>query len=349
MKTLSTKAILALLKTTDTLLLNQLFNNADNVRKKYVGDAVHLRGLLEISNHCSRSCHYCGLRKQNTKLNRYRMLNAEILECAKLALKLGYGTVVLQAGEDLDLSPQEITTTIETLKQTTNLAITLSLGERNVDELYDWKRAGADRYLLRFETSDSDLYQKIHPAKNSNKISSPNDRIDLLKAMQQMGYEIGSGIMIGIPGQTYQSLAQDLLLCQKLDLDMVGVGPYITNPDTPLGQTNITETLDQVPNTELMTYKVMALTRLLCNDANIPSATALASLNKTSGRELGLQRGANVVMPNVTPPQYRVHYLIYPGKACINETAKQCQHCMQKRIASIGRFIGQGQGNRVKK
>jgi biotin synthase len=353
---LSTQKIQTLLKTTDLQKLNQLFSDADSIRKKNVGDAIHLRGLLEISNYCGRKCHYCGLRHQNSNLTRYRMSLKEILECAILTKKFNYGTIVLQSGEDLDISQQAVESIIKSIKQNTDLAITLSLGERSLKELQTWKNAGADRYLLRFETSDVELYRKIHPSKDSSQLSHPSDRINLLRSMRQIGYEIGSGVMIGIPGQTFDRLTEDLLLFHALDLDMIGVGPYILNPDTPLGQKYPSfqhpplqyHLVNQVPNTELMTYKVMALTRLLCCDANIPSATALASLNKAYGRELGLQRGANVVMPNVTPTKYRKKYMLYPGKACTNETAGQCQKCMHRRIASIGRRIGYGPGSRLK-
>jgi biotin synthase len=166
-----------------------------------------------------------------------------------------------------------------------------------------------------------------------------------------LGYEAGSGVMAGIPGQSYASLARDIELFGQLDLDMIGIGPFIANPDTPLGQGEIAFDInpnEQVPNTELTTYKAVALTRLVCPQANIPSTTALATINKDMGRELGLMRGANIVMPNLTPLEYRMKYEIYPGKACINETAQQCNGCLRGRIASIGRHVGTGQGGRKK-
>lgn len=321
--------------------LADLFARADATRKEHVGDAVHLRGLVEISNHCVRGCTYCGLRSANGSVTRYRMTAGEIYACADAAQKRGYGTLVMQAGEDPALSRGWIADIVRGIKQRTSLAITLSLGERSGDCLAAWRAAGADRYLLRFETSDRSLYQRIHPPMHGK-----SDRVHILHTLRELGYEVGSGIMIGIPGQTYATIANDLLLFRALDLDMVGVGPFIAHPATPLGQIQIQPSLDQVPASEAMVYKVVALTRLLCPDANIPSTTALATINRSSGRELGLLRGANVVMPNLTPPQYRALYEIYPDKACVNETAEVCDVCLESRITRIGRTVAVGPGGR---
>ena len=221
------------------------------------------------------------------------------------------------------------------------LAITLSVGERPLEELQQWRDAGADRYLMRFETSNRALYDVIHPPRPGQ---ARSDRFELLRAMRQMGYEIGSGVMIGIPGQTHADLATDIELFAELDLDMIGVGPFIPHPAGPAASLPPAAT-DQAPNTELMAYKMVALTRLACPAANIPSTSALATLNKATGRELGMQRGANVVMPNLTPVQYRAMYEIYPAKACIDETAEQCLHCLRARIAAIGRTVAVGRGD----
>jgi biotin synthase len=207
-----------------------------------------------------------------------------------------------------------------------------------------WKEAGADRYLLRFETSNRQLYDRIHPPLPGKH----SDRISILRRLRELGYEIGSGVMIGIPGQTYDDLANDIEIFRTLNLDMIGVGPYIPHHDTPLGQNEKELSApegEQVPNTEEMTYKVIALTRLACPMSNIPSTTALATLNTDSGRELGLSRGANIVMPNMTPRKYRAMYEIYPAKACIDETAADCRACMRRRILSIGRNVGSGRGD----
>ncbi len=336
--------ILKWLRTTDQDRLEELWRTADETRKQNVGDEVHLRGLLEISNHCARSCWYCGIRADNSMLQRYRMPEEEIMACVREALDYGYGTVVMQAGEDYGITAEWMEKIIRLIKSETDLAVTLSLGERSESELRAWKEAGADRYLMRFETSNQELYDKIHPPMSGK----GSDRIKLLRKLRETGYEVGSGVMIGIPGQTYDDLANDIELFRTLDLDMIGVGPFIAHGDTPLGDSSLAPAApegEQVPNTEEMTYKVVALTRIACPLANIPSTTALATLNTATGRELGLSRGANIVMPNMTPKHYRAMYEIYPAKACIDETAADCRACMHRRILSIGRTIGKGRGD----
>lgn len=341
------KQIIAWLRENDEQKLETLWRDADETRIAHVGDSVHLRGLIEISNICVRSCGYCGISADNRQIERYRMTAEEILECAHKAVDFGYGTVVMQAGEDYGITREWMAGLIRRIKAETPLAVTLSLGERPEEDLVEWRKAGADRYLIRFETSNRELYDRIHPPLGGK----TSDRFVILQNLRKLGYEAGSGIMIGIPGQTYEDLARDILAFRELDLDMIGVGPFIPHPETPLGQSLPAKTANQVPNTEQMTYKVIALTRLVCPEANIPSTTALASLNKADGRELGLMRGANIVMPNLTPPQYRILYEIYPNKACITETSEACASCMSMRILNIGRTIGSGQGgrNRVNK
>ena len=333
--------LLAWLTETDEIRLGQLWAEADRVRHASVGDAVHLRGLIEISNYCVRRCAYCGLRVERSALVRYRMSADEVLAAAHDAVKFDYGTVVLQAGEDPGWRAEKIADIVRRIKAETPLAVTLSLGERSPDEWKLWRAAGADRYLLRFETANRALYDLIHPAGPNGKIS---DRIAMLHELRTMGYEIGSGVMIGIPGQTYLDLARDLETFRELDLDMIGIGPFIPHPDTPLGKNPAAPRPEQPPADELMTLKMVALTRLMCPRANIPSTTALATLNLEQGRELGLQRGANIVMPNVTPLRYRALYEIYPGKACIREDGAQCSFCLRGRLAALGRPLGKGQG-----
>lgn len=326
--------------------LEALWQWADRVRKENVGDEVHLRGLIEISNYCIRQCGYCGLRFGNKTLERYRMSEEEIMDCVREAERCGYGTVVLQSGEDYGIETKWFANFIRHIKKETQLVVTLSVGERPDEDLETWRKAGADRYLLRFETSDEALYHLIHPSLPGRE----SNRLAILKTLKKLGYETGSGIMIGIPGQTYESLAEDIDLFQRLDLDMVGVGPYISHLQTPLGQGESRRRIpkeEQVPNTEQMTYKVVALARVVCPQANIPSTTALATINREQGRELGLMRGANVVMPNLTPLKYRALYEIYPSKACIRETAWECHSCLTHRIQSIGRRVGIGRGDRI--
>ena len=342
---ISRDQILGWLRETDGEALQELWRAADETRHRFVGDAVHLRGLIEIGNYCVRGCAYCGLQAGNAAIDRYRMTEDEILACARDAVEFGYGTVVLQAGEDYGFRTDWVAQVVRRIKQDTGLAATLSLGERPDADLETWRAAGADRYLLRFETSDPHLYELIHPSLPQR----ASDRFAILRTLGRLGYEVGSGVMIGIPGQSYASLAQDIALFRELDLDMIGVGPFIAHPQTPLGDGRLQTALpagEQAPATELMVYKVVALTRLVCPESNIPSTTALATLNKVNGREYGLMRGANIVMPNLTPPEYRVRYEIYPDKACINETASACRSCLRLRVESIGRHLGAGPGER---
>ncbi len=327
--------ILGWLREDDEVRLQELWARADQVRRETVGDAVHLRGLVEISNHCTRQCLYCGIRAGNSRMERYRMTRSQILECAREAVRLGYGSVVLQSGEDPGITCPEMTGTIEAIKQETPLAITLSLGEREDDELREWKRTGADRYLLRFETSNRSLFRRIHPPRGTQ----PSDRMAGLLRLRDLGYEIGSGVMVGLPGQTIEDLAEDLLAFARIDLDMIGLGPYVPAPNTPLWRETRTDW-----DRELMTYKMFALARLVCPRANIPATTALATINRTTGRELGLRRGANVLMPNLTPARYRSLYRIYPDKACLNEEGFP-EGGLRAWIAGIGRTAGSGRGD----
>jgi len=357
-------SILAWLRETDAARLEELWDRADRTRREHVGDEVHLRGLVEFSNHCVRLCGYCGIRRDNDAIRRYRMSEDEILACALQAVRFGYGTVVLQSGEDYGATAAWVAGVVRRLRAETPLAITLSLGERRDEETRLWREAGADRYLLRFETTNQELYERIHPSLGG----WASDRFAQLRRLREQGYEIGSGVMVGVPGQAWADLAEDILRFGDLDLDMIGVGPYIPHPATPLGRVAAEAAGacphegaaaiasgveappplpdgEQVPNDELTTLKAVALTRLVCPDSNIPSTTALATIDQAQGRELGLRRGANIVMPNLTPPAYRTAYEIYPGKACVTETAEACHGCLQGRILSIGRTVGTGRGD----
>lgn len=320
--------------------LSVLWKLADDLRRQCVGDEVHLRGLLEISNHCVRRCAYCGINAGNSSLPRYRMNGGEILECARQAKSLGCGTVVLQAGEDYGLSRRLVAEAVRSIKDETGLAVTLSLGERPEADLAEWKLAGADRYLLRFETSDGALYRRIHPAVSEDE----PDRIVLLGTLRELGYETGSGIMVGLPGQSYESIAADIALFRKLDLDMIGIGPFILHPATALGKES--GGADQAPPTELMALKAVALARLVCPHANIPATTALSTMNRSAWYEAALRRGANVVMPDITPERYRSLYEIYPGKASSGEHGIADPASIRLRIEAMGRPIAAGPGAR---
>jgi len=303
--------ILTWLRESDTGRLGELFERADRTRQESVGDEVHLRALVEVSSYCRRNCAYCGLRASNHRSNRYRMTAKEVVEALVPAAGYGCGTAVLQAGEDPELAVSYFVDLIRRIKGELGLAVTLSLGERSSSELQAYRRAGADRYLLRFETSNQPLLDRVHPRLRSDRRS----RLDVVRELHDLGFEVGSGVMVGLPQTSYDDLARDLALFRDLDLDMIGVGPYIPHPFTPLGANpNPLAPGRQVPSDVTMTCKVIALARLLCPSTNIPATTALATVDP-DGRELGLSRGANVWMPNFTPRRFRERYDIYPGKA----------------------------------
>lgn len=334
--------ILSTLRETSPEALADLWKRADAVRREAVGPDVHLRGLLEISSHCARSCLYCGLRAENKGLTRYRMTREEILACLKEIAGAGYGTVVLQSGEDPALNIDWMAGLIQDIKSSSRLAVTLSLGEQSDAALEAWREAGADRYLLRFETSHAGLYGRIHPPRKG---SGASDRLRILRKLMALGYETGSGVMVGIPGQTHEMLAADIALFRDLGLHMVGVGPFIPHPDTPLGGAPASDTADQVPPTDLMVFKAMALTRILCPGTNIPVTTALSTINQEKGRELGLRRGGNVIMPNFTPLKFRASYAIYPEKACIRDSGIESDRKVRELIKRVGRQAGTGRGD----
>jgi biotin synthase len=318
---------------TDPIFWQKVREEADRVRQKYVGDAVHLRGLVEFSNYCRCNCCYCGLRRDNREVHRYRLEPEEIVQTALFAAELGYGTVVLQSGEDPYFSAEIIEQIILEIKKKTALAITLSVGERTEEDYTIWRQAGADRYLLRHETADPTLYSSLHPGRKLE------ERIGCLKSLHRLGFEVGSGFMVGLPGQGPDTLAADLLLLQKLDVDMLGIGPFIPSPQTPLDR--------EAGGSFEQTVNMVALARLILPLANIPATTAMGTLS-AEGREITLKAGANVVMPNVTPTKYRSLYQIYPGKICTGEEAGECRLCIEGRIKSIGRTVGQGQGESLK-
>lgn len=307
-----------------------LFQAADRVREKYVGNQVELRGLVEFSNICKQNCLYCGLRRDNQQVDRYRLEAEIILEFGCRAAELGYKTLVLQSGEDDFFTAERLGPILSELKKL-GVALTLSVGEKSRDEYEAFRKAGADRYLLRIETTDKVLYEKLDPG------MSWDNRLRCLKDLKQLGYEVGTGSMVGLPGQTVESLAQDLLFFQELDVDMVGIGPFIPNPDTPLA--------DAGGGTFDLACRMMALTRLLLPEANIPATTAMEAL-QPEGRTIALQRGANVVMPNVTDTDYRKMYLLYPGKIGLDDAAEDCLSCVTDKIQAIGRTVSQDQGFR---
>jgi biotin synthase len=311
----------------------ELFKAADEVRQKYLGDYVHLRGLIEFTNICKRNCMYCGLRKDNTNLKRYRLTKDEIIDFAKKAVSYGYKTLVLQGGEDDYFTEERMTSIVKEIKKL-GVALTLSLGEKTYEEYKAYKDAGADRYLIRIETTDKKLYEDMDPN------MSFENRLDCLKDLGDLGYEVGSGILVGLPNQTLESIAKDILFFKKINADMIGIGPFIPNEDTPLKNAE--------GGTLTLALKVMALTRLILPDINIPATTAMESL-APNGRVIALQSGANVVMPNVTEGEYRKLYALYPGKICIGDTPAHCRGCITGKITGIGRVISDDYGFRGNK
>ncbi len=306
-----------------------LLKRADRIRKKYVGDAIHLRGLIEFSNICRNNCLYCGIRRGNGKVARYRMEEDELVETARRAAALGFKTVVMQSGEDMYYTQEKMCRIIEAIKKF-DVAVTLSAGERSYGDYKAFREAGADRYLMRIETTDKDLYHRLDPG------MSWQYRYECLLMIKELGYELGSGIMVGLPGQSLESIAADLMFLRRLGVDMAGIGPFIPHPETPLAGE---------PGGSLhLALRTMAIMRLLLPDINIPATTAMESLHP-DGRMMALQGGANVVMPNVTEGEYRKLYELYPGKICVNDTPVHCRSCISRKILSIGRTIGTGYGS----
>ncbi len=310
---------------------SELFTQAHRERLRTKGTGVYLRGLIELSSLCDRDCLYCGMRHSNPKTHRYVMQDDEIVACAAVARDLHFGTVVLQAGECERLWTRErVSALIRRIKAETGQRITLSLGERSEADTAAWREAGADRYLLRFETSDHALFAHIHPGAAAE---GEHPRLAQLKRMRTQGYEVGSGVMLGLPGQTLASVVEDLLTIQSLQLDMVGLGPYLAHPETPLGRSMTTS---EVPVSVDFTCRCYALTRLLLPHANIPSTTALSTLDPTCGRTCGLTSGANVFMPNLTPASYREGYQIYPGKICVVAPEADSLNALYTTLGELG-------------
>ncbi|MGL4593497.1 MAG: radical SAM protein [Thermoguttaceae bacterium] len=414
--------ILYWLRETSPDKLQKLWKHAEKVRQEHVGDEVFLRGLVEISNQCRRQCLYCGIRAGHTELSRYQMLPSEILETAILAKRLGYSTLVIQAGEDMTLTAEKIAEMIRDIKKETGIIVTLSLGERPDSAYKLWREAGADRYLLRFETSNPALFHAIHPSLNFTSLNEANEldenrtqkvnesqkalriapnsfmeRLSILDRLSNFGYEVGSGVLYGVPGQSWHDLARDILIFRdgvkpilesdlpdtfqreflpeqsSSSLDMIGCGPFLLHPATPLGrlfasdpatgllcsanwtdeQREFFESNDipvlspseQILCDDDLPFKVIALSRILVPDANIPTTTAVATIDPVHGRMRGLSCGANVVMPNLTPTQYRQKYQIYPNKAASKETPTETHAVAIQQLSKLGRPVGLGSGS----
>lgn len=315
----------------------QLKEEAAKITRQHRGNKVYYRGLIEFSNICTKDCLYCGIRKSNTGVDRYLLNEDTIVEAALYAYRNHYGSVVLQSGERTDPAFVEmINRILARIKKETGgkLGITLSLGEQSEQVYREWFANGAHRYLLRIETTNRDLYKTIHP---DNELHSFDKRLGCLYLLKKTGYQTGTGVMIGLPGQTHLDLANDLLFFKSFDIDMVGMGPYIEHEQTPLYlQRERLWPLQQRFETAL---SMIATLRLLMPDINIAAATALQSIDPM-GREKALQWGANVIMPNITPGEHRKDYLLYQNKPCTDEGADDCSSCLQLRIEMAGKEVG---------
>ncbi len=316
--------------------LKELFSKAYKVKEKFVGTKVFFRGIIEFSNICEKDCYYCGIRKSNKNVERYLMKEEEIINSAKWAFDADYGSIVLQSGERSDKKfIDDVEKILYKIKEITNnkLGITISLGEQTKETYKRWFKAGAHRYLLRIETSNKELYSKLHPKNHSFE-----NRLNCLKTMREIGYQVGTGVMCGLPFQTVEDLANDILFFKEFDIDMIGMGPFIPHKDTKFA--NLLKDFDKNKKQSLeMGLKMIAVTRLVLQDVNIASTTALQALNDV-GRELGLMAGANIIMPNITDTKYRGNYQLYENKPCLDENSTMCKDCLGGRINKIGEEIG---------
>ncbi|MCI6189598.1 MAG: [FeFe] hydrogenase H-cluster radical SAM maturase HydE [Clostridium sp.] len=310
-----------------------LIEKSNLTRMKVYGDKVYLRGLIEFTNYCVRNCMYCGIRASNKNAERYRLTIDEILECAELGDRLGYKTYVLQGGEDPYFTDDIMVEIISKIKKRfPKNAITISLGERSYESYEKMFKAGADRYLIRHETATKELYEKLHPG------ASFENRRRCLEDLKKIGYQVGSGFMVGLPGQKVSDLVNDLLYVKELNPHMVGIGPFISHKDTPLK--------DEKNGTLEDTITLIAILRLLLPKALIPATTSLGTINPL-GRELGIKAGANVVMPNLSPTTVREKYSLYDGKICTGDEAVECRRCIEGRINRAGFKVEVSRGDNI--
>ncbi len=331
----SKKEIITLLNSTGELR-RQLFEKAAADKAAHLGNKVYLRGLIELSNICSKNCYYCGIRKDNKNIERYNLTDQEVIEAADFAFKNNYGSIVIQSGEMQSANfTTRITDLITKIKKLSDnkLGITLSCGEQTRDVYAKWFDAGAHRYLLRIETSVRSLYEKLHP---NNAEHSWERRIECLNSLKDIGYQTGTGVMIGLPYQSISDLAEDLLFMKKTDIDMCGMGPYIEHEDTPL-YAHKSHLLPLNERFEL-SMKMIAILRIMMKDINMAATTALQAIDKL-GREKIIKAGANIIMPNITPGMYRNNYALYQNKPCTDESADDCKNCIAARVKIAGAEI----------
>lgn len=337
---LSRADIIKLLSASEENEHKLLLQKAYDVKCKTVGKKVYLRGLIELSNKCIKNCFYCGIRASNSNVERYTATEYEIMEMVDFAWKNKYSSIVIQSGE---LSTKSFTDYIEQLlkeikKRTSNeLRVTLSCGEQSEEIYRKWFDAGARRYLLRIETSSPELYTKLHP---NDEHHSFETRIKCLQTLRKTGYQVGSGVMIGLPFQTIENLADDIIFFRNNSIDMVGMGPYIEHEQTPL----FNERSALIPPMERykLALRMISVLRIVMPNINIASATALQAI-EPKGRIEGLYAGANIIMPNLTPGSYKKHYLLYDNKPCIDDTAYKCNACISGQVSNFGEQVAYGE------
>ncbi len=315
-----------------------LYQTAYSVKETCLGRRVYFRGLIEFSNICSRNCLYCGIRKDNGNCRRYIMPIPEIIEVVRMADTFRYGSVVLQSGERNDQNfIDDVSRMLEQIREATQnrIRVTLSCGEQTLETYHQWFSRGAHRYLLRIETSSEDLYAKIHP---EDAHYSFRNRLQCLLDLKKLNYQVGSGMMVGLPFQTLEDIADDILFLKDLDVDMIGLGPYLEHDHTPLVDLGIARNTWPVSIRFERTLKTIAILRIIMKDINIAASTALQAV-VPDGREQALGVGANVLMPNLTPMTYRADYQLYNNKPCINEQPDQCRSCLESRVQINGEEI----------
>jgi biotin synthase len=337
---LSRDDLVALLSISDEAELKALYDCAYAIKAEEVGKVAYFRGIIECSNICMKDCYYCGIRKSNEKVERFLMDEEEIFKEAVWAYEADYGSCVIQSGERQDEHyVSMIERVVKRIKEATGgrLGITLSLGEQSEEVYRRWREAGAHRYLLRIETTNPALYARLHPADHSLET-----RKECLHRLKKSGWQVGTGVMIGLPHQTMEDLADDILFMKEIDIDMVGMGPYIPHRDTPMGREIPPYTEEEKRARLTLGLKMIAVTRIALRDINIAAATALQALEYT-GREQGLKCGANIIMPNVTETKFRPNYALYDDKPCTDENSSMCRGCLSGRIKGIGETVGFGE------
>lgn len=331
---LTDEELISLINSDDSEVSELLRQRADETRQKYYGKKVFLRGLIEISSFCKNNCFYCGIRRDNKNAQRYRLSREEILSCCENGYELGFRTFVMQGGEDAFYDDRFMCDIISEIKNRyPDCAVTLSLGERSAQSYKRMKEAGADRYLLRHETADVELYKKLHP----NNMSLENRKKCLFK-LKKLGYQVGAGFMVGAPFQTVENLVSDLRFLQDLQPQMIGIGPFIPHHDTPFA--------DEKQGSLELTLRLLGIIRLMFPKVLLPATTALGTISPT-GREMGLKTGCNVIMPNLSPVKVRKKYDLYDNKICTGEEAAECKGCLQRRVQSAGYEIVSERGDCV--